>query len=70
MDVMYQIFICNKCRKEFIALNECINDKTDFMVCTYCGCRSIKRTGKYTYFNKCMEHSSYTRDKGAIKRKK
>ena len=67
---MYQVFICNKCRKEFIALTECINNNTGYLSCTYCGCRGIKRIGKFNDLNKCMEHSSYIRENGAIKQKR
>ncbi len=67
---MYQSYLCNKCKKEFIALTECINNNTGYMSCAYCGCRSIKRTGKYSDLNQCMEHSSYVRDNGAIKQKR
>lgn len=67
---MYQAFKCKKCTKEFIALTEYINSNTGYMACPYCGCRNIKHAGKFTDLNECMDHSSYVREKGAIKQKR
>ena len=72
MGVLYQLFDCNnnRCRKEFIGITEYINNNTGFMACPYCGCRNIKRIGKYTDLRECMDHSSYVRENGAIKQKR
>ena len=67
---MYQVFLCIKCKKEFIVLTECINNNSGHMSCPYCGSRNIKRTGKYTDLKQCMEHSSYKVDAGVVKQKR
>lgn len=64
---MYQVFTCKKCRKEFIALTDCINNNAGYMACCYCGSRNIKMTGKYTDLKLCMQHSSYRVEGGVIK---
>lgn len=64
---MYQSYLCNTCKKEFILVTDCIDSNHGYIACPYCGSRNIKHRGKYTDLNKCMEHSSYKVEGGVIK---
>lgn len=67
---IYTSYKCIRCKKTSILISEEVSSTlaTDnFLSCSHCGCKKLKKENATSDLRECMKHSSYKRDHGAIR---
>ena len=57
MKKYYSIFICPKCKKEEILINEDL--KNIKPICAYCGNKKLIEEGQYSSLKECLRNKEY-----------
>ena len=70
MESIYISYTCAKCKKTIILLREEVDDtknKNKYLACAHCGSKRIYIESQENDLRKCMRHSAYKREHGAIR---
>ena len=69
----YIVYKCQVCARHFILMTNDINhseEESKYITCPYHGKhKNIVVVGKYESVKECMEHDSYRRDNGRMRRR-
>lgn len=63
---IYKSFICKKCKKSFILINDEI-DKNRYLRCPHCSSKNIKIEKDSDNLRDCLKHSAYRKEHGALR---
>lgn len=65
-------YLCIRCKKEFVLLNEDVQasvSKDKYIACPYCSSKKVKKIKETDSIRECMSSRSYKRVNGAIHQK-
>lgn len=65
-------YLCIRCKKEFVLLNEDVQasvSKDKYIACPYCSGKKVKKIKETDSIRECMSSRSYKRVNGAIHQK-
>lgn len=70
MEEVYTSYSCVGCGKTLILLTTEVNNTLKqgrYISCSHCGCKKLKKITKTSDLKKCMKHSGYKREGGALR---
>lgn len=67
---VYVSYICRKCNKETLLLTAEVEDTRrvgNYISCSHCGSKNIKKQNETDNFKDCMDHAAYKKVHGVIR---
>lgn len=70
MESMYSSYLCRKCKKETLLITSEVEDtlrNKNYISCSHCGSKNIKKQNETDSFKECMDHAAYKKVHGATR---